>query len=297
MRKLVINHKITSRDSSSFKKYLNEVSQYDILSPEEEAACAAKAENGDLEAMEELIHKNLRFVVSVAKQYTTSTTTLEDLINEGNIGLIIAAQRYKTSTGFKFITYAVWWIRKSITEFLEKNGKLVRLPANKIYGVAKLNKKIDSLEQQLGRDADITEIIEAFCSEVDKSSKGKLEMEIRSLETINERNFDSLDREISSNCDGTATLGDMIADTTVDRTDFSLLSNSVRHDINQYLSKLKPKHKRVIVASFGLDGNAPLSLKEIADEMDITREMVRQIKVKSLKQLKDIMKQSVFSLD
>jgi RNA polymerase primary sigma factor len=122
-------------------------------------------------------------------------------------------------------------------------------------------------------------------------------MEIRSLETINERNFDSLDREISSNCDGTATLGDMIADTTVDRTDFSLLSNSVRHDINQYLSKLKPKHKRVIVASFGLDGNAPLSLKEIADEMDITREMVRQIKVKSLKQLKDIMKQSVFSLD
>src|ERR1039458_8758932 len=162
MKQLVISARTTKRDTASFNLYLREISEIKMLTPEEELICANKVVLGDKAAIEELIVKNLRFVVSVAKQYAKAENPLEDLVNEGNIGLMIAAKKFRPDMGFKFISYAVWWIRKIILEHLAKNGRIVRIPANKINDLSKLDKKINKMEQKLGRNLDTQELIKEF---------------------------------------------------------------------------------------------------------------------------------------
>ena len=160
MKQFVITSKVTNRENQSFNQYLKDISEIEVFSSKEEVICAEKASRGDKKAIDELVRRNLRFVVSVAKQYATTQNPLEDLVNEGNIGLIIAAEKFKPEMGFKFISYAVWWVRKIIMEHLSKHGRLVRLPANKINSLSKLDKQINELEQKLGRNVCIQEIIE-----------------------------------------------------------------------------------------------------------------------------------------
>lgn len=274
MKQLSISTRITSRDTESFKKYLKEVSEIKLLTPEEEIICTKKASRGDETAIQELIHKNLRFVISVAKQYVNSNNPLEDLVNEGNIGLIVAVQHFKPEKGFKFISYAVWWIRKKILEHLAKDGRVVRLPANKINGLSKLEKKIALLEQKLGRVADISEIVDEF-GDIDKE-------EVHLLESLSNSHIDSLDREISHDENSVTTLGDVIADESVEPTDHLLTSQNLKNEVAKIVGTLKPRDRDIMIDIFGLNGSYPMPLAEVAKKLNISREMVRQIKEKNL---------------
>lgn len=294
MKRLVVNitHKVTNRESNSFVIYLKEISQIPKLTPEEETLYTNRAANGDEEAINELVRRNLRFVISAAKQFCNSPNLLEELVNEGNIGLIKAANKFKPSIGVKFLTYAVYWIKKTICDYLEKNGNLVRLPSNKILAVKKFNDRVQQLEQKLGRPADITEVIETFIDESTSEDPEQIEEDIRQLERLYNTEFDSLDRELGSSDEGSLSFGDMIPDTSFDAPDHSVMQSGISFEISKYLKILKPKHQRVLTAYYGLDGAEPLALKEIAVELGITREMVRQIRASSLEKLRVAMKGS-----
>lgn len=287
MRELTIHNRITSRETDSFKRYLKDVSEIPLFTPEEELICTQKASKGDEEAIKELINRNLRFVISVAKQYVNSNNTLEDLVNEGNLGLIMAVEHFDPKKGFKFISYAVWWIRKVILEYLAKNGRFIRLPANKINDLSKLDKHIAKLEQKLGRAADITEIVDELSNEMN-------EEETTLLKVLSTFNVDSLDRQIANDTQGNEshvlTLLDLISDESSKEPDHIIVEQNVKEEIKEILDSLKPRDKRIIVASFGLDGNSPMNLKEIGDSENLSREMIRQIKQKILKTLKERLK-------
>ena len=213
MKRLVISTKLTNRANHSFNQYLKEISAIDIFTPEEEAICTEKASRGDAEAINELVNRNLRFVVSVAKQYATAQNPLEDLVNEGNVGLIIAAEKFKPEMGFKFISYGVWWIRKVIIEHLTKNGRLVRIPANKVNNLSKLDKQINKLEQKLGRNVSVQELIDEFKSNLggeQKNNYKKVISEYEFLDVLNNYKMDSLDRDISGDDNGGTSLGETI---------------------------------------------------------------------------------------
>jgi len=281
MRIIEIAKKNTFRESISFNQYLKEISRIDLLTIEEEVICTKKAKLGDKKAIDELVSKNLRFVISVAKQYANQGNQLEDLVNEGNIGLIIAAEKFNPEMGVKFISYAVWWIQKVIMDHLAKNGKIIRLPANKINNISILNKEIEKLEQKLGRSVDISEIITEFDYDVEDTHKFEL------LEMLNTNSVDSLDREISEDDNGSTTLNDLISDDYMFKpSDHLLLSVDIKTEISRIINKLKPRDKRVIEAIYGLDGSTPMTLHEIGLELDLSREMIRQIKMKSLVSLK-----------
>lgn len=278
MKSIRISTKFTKRENESFKQYLNDISEIKMFTPEEEAECAVRASEGDKNAMDEMVRRNLRFVVSVAKQYETPTAPLEDLVNEGNIGLVMAAQQYKVSTGFKFITYAVFWIRKYIMEYLAKNSRLVRLPSNKINNLNKYNQKIDELEQMNGRSVHLPDLVEKLESVMSED-------EIRDLENISTMHFDSLDEYIGDG-DSKSSLYELIADKTVTPTDHMVLQNDLKSQIQKALNVLKPRDRQIMVQLFGLDGSTPLTLKEVGEEVGLTREMIRQIKEKSLLKIK-----------
>lgn len=279
MKQLVITSRVTKRESDSFQLYLKEIAQIPLFTPEEETACAIKASLGDENARKELIKRNLRFVVSVAKQYATSANPLEDLVNEGNIGLMKAADKFRPEMELKFISYGVWWIRKIILEYLAKNGRMVRLPANKLNALSKLDKMITELEQKLGRNVDIQEIIAEFDSELNADDFAQLDM-------LNTYSVDSIDREFDGD-ENSHTLADVLADTdTFKSTDFLLIDQDIKMNINRILSSLKPREKQIMCSIYGLDGQPRKTLKEIGEDLDITRETVRQIKEKTLKQLK-----------
>lgn len=250
-----------------------------MFTPDEEFDCASKAAKGDKQAIEELIKRNLRFVVSTAKQYETPNIEFEDLVNEGNIGLIMAVENYKPDKGFKFISYAVFWIRKLILEFLVKNGRLVRLPSNKVIGLSKLNKYTIQLEQKLGKTVDISELIEEYGEKMS-------DKEIKELQNLSSITFQSLDAQLSSSEDSVS-LCDIISDNTIDATDYMVSSYYNKKQINKVLNNLKPRDRGIMVSLFGLDGSAPLTLKEVGEEVGLTREMVRQIQKNSLKKLKN----------
>ena len=290
MKQLVITAKLTNREIHSFNQYLKDIAEIDVFTAEEEAICAEKASHGDKEAMDELVRRNLRFVVTVAKQYATAQNPLEDLVNEGNIGLIIAAEKFKPEMGFKFISYAVWWIRKIIMEHLSKHGRLVRLPANKINSLSKLDKQINQLEQKLGRSVSIHEIIEEFGSEFGLSNKQtpkKISDEYILLDMLNDFTMDSLDRDISGDEGNGTTLGETISDDSIFKSaEQQLITNDVKKQLNEVLDILKPRDKQVMIGLFGLDGNLPRTLNDIGEEIGVTREMVRQIREKSLIKLK-----------
>jgi RNA polymerase primary sigma factor len=279
MKSLRINQRFTNKESNSFKHYLNEISQIKMFTPEEELEYSLKASNGDKKATEELIKRNLRFVVSVAKQYETPNVDIEDLINEGNIGLMMAVQNYKPNTGFKFITYAVFWIRKLILEYLAKHSRLVRIPSNKVNGISKLNQYVNQLEQKLGKNVDISELIDEYGSEISKE-------EISELQNLSMFTFDSLDNPVND-ADNSLTLGEIISDKSIDPSDYLVSSQFDKKVIDKLLNNLKPRDKKIMISLFGLDGSAPLTLKEVSDEVGLTREMVRQIRKKSLDKLKN----------
>lgn len=293
MKQLTISAKVTNRENQSFVQYLREVSEIKVLTPAEEIQLTLKTATGDKAAIDELVRRNLRFVVSVAKQYATPQNPLEDLVNEGNIGLMIAAERFDPSTGFKFISFAVWWIRKIIMEHLTKHGKLIRLPSNKINTINKLERQLNKLEQKLGRPVSIHEAIDDYGIDLsvignDIDLKSSTEQEfINMLSTFN---LDSLDRSLSSDFDNSSSLGDTIVDDTFVASDQLLINADIKAGLDEVMDALKPRDKKIMIGLFGLDGGIPRTLKDIGDEMGISREMVRQIREKSLLKLKKRLK-------
>ena len=279
MKQLKISHKLTNRDTESFKQYLKDIGETKIFStPAEEYAVAKRASLGDKKAIDELVKRNLRFVVSVAKQYSTDSIPLEDLVSEGNVGLIMAAEKFTPEMGYKFISYAVWWIRKIILEHIAKHGKMVRIPANKLNSLSKLDKRFAELEQKMGRKVDIQEVKEAFGNEISDD-------DFMFLDVLSTYNMDSLDRQVGGD-DGGSMLGELIADNSFKPTDHLMNSANTKAEIDSSLNILKPRDKRIMEALFGLNGATPMTLKEIGDEFGITRETARQVREKSLRKLK-----------
>jgi RNA polymerase primary sigma factor len=295
MKQLTITTRLTNRDDESFVRYLREISEIKVLTPKEETELTKKASEGDKEAIDELVKRNLRFVVSVAKQYATPQNPVVDLVNEGNIGLIIAAQKFDPTSGYKFISYAVWWVRKLIMEHLTKNGRMIRLPANKVGVLAKLDKQINQLEQKLGRNVSIIEAVESFS--LDEETLNTLSSfsdsldDFEAMSALSSYGMDSLDREIGGD-ENSMTLLDMVVNDTFESNDHNLLKEELNGEIKQALNSLKFRDRQIMIALFGLDGSFPRTLKDVGDEFGITREMVRQIKQKSLAVLKNKLKGS-----
>lgn len=272
MRSLSITNIITNRDSESFKKYLKEVSKIKDFTPEEEMLCAIKASNGDKKSKEELVKRNLKFVISVAKKYVTPQTPLEDLVNEGNIGLILAAERFDPNEKVKFISYAVWWIRKLMIEHINNYNRMVRLPLNKVTALSKLDKEISNLEQKNGYKVDINELSSDLNDE-----------DFQFLDVLTSYKMESLDREIGGVDGSGVTLLDILSDeTSFKPTDHLVDSSNYKKTLFKVLDNLKDRDKNVMILLFGLDGKEPRTLQEVSDVFNISREMVRQIKNKCL---------------
>jgi RNA polymerase primary sigma factor len=275
MRQLKISKSITNRESQSLEKYLQEIGRVEMISAEEEVKLAKQIRKGDQQALERLTKANLRFVVSVAKQYQNQGLSLPDLINEGNLGLIKAAQRFDETRGFKFISYAVWWIRQSIIQSLAEQARIVRLPLNKVGLSNKVNKAMQALEQQFEREPSVEEISEY------------LEMDTDDILTSMSNGFRhvSMDTPLSDGEDGT--LLDVMHNPNAEATDEQLVHNdSMKQEIDRSLRQLTPRQQEVIKLFFGIDEDHPLSLEEIGDRYGITRERVRQIKDKAITKLR-----------
>ncbi|HXK80902.1 MAG TPA: RNA polymerase sigma factor RpoD/SigA [Bacteroidales bacterium] len=275
MRQLKISKKVTTRDSPSFDKYLLEIGRKDLISPEEEIELARRIKEGDQKALDKLVTSNLRFVVSVAKQYQNQGLSLQDLVNEGNLGLIKAAKRFDETRGFKFISYAVWWIRQSILHSLAIQGRLVRLPLNKIGAINKIHMATSKLEQELNREPteeEIAEIMEFNANDI----KENLRNSTRHL---------SMDAPLSKD-DDDATLYDVIGMNDSVPPDNSLMLESLRKEINSTLSVLAKREAQIIKLFYGLEGQHPKTLEEIAEEFGLTRERVRQIRESAIRRLK-----------
>ena len=274
MRQLKITKQVTNRETASLDKYLQEIGKVELITAEEEVELAQKIKAGDQRALEKLTKANLRFVVSVAKQYQNQGLTLPDLINEGNLGLIKAAQRFDETRGFKFISYAVWWIRQSILQALAEQSRIVRLPLNKIGSINKINKAYASLEQAHERPPSAEEIA------------GKLEMsEMDVKESMrNSGRHVSMDAPLVEGED--SNLYDVLNSSDSPDPDDDLMVDSLRTEIERSLTTLTPREGDVIRLYFGLNGQHPLTLEEIGEKFDLTRERVRQIKEKAIRRLK-----------
>lgn len=275
MRQLKITQSITNRESASLEKYLQDIGKEGMVSPQEEVELARKIKQGDHDALDKLTRANLRFVVSVAKQYQNQGMSLPDLINEGNLGLIKAAQRFDETKGFKFISYAVWWIRQSILQAIAEQSRMVRLPLNQIGAMNKVKKALSKLEQQYGRDPSPEEI-----SAVVDLSYGQ----VRDVLRVTNRPV-SMDAPFDNN-DENNTLLDVLANDDTPGTDSSLIDQSLTEDINRSLSTLSKREAEVIRMFFGIGTKHSMSLDEIGVELSLTRERVRQIKETGLRRLK-----------
>lgn len=274
MRQLKISKQVTNRETPSLDKYLHEIGKVRLLSGEEEVLLAKKIKNGDEKALELLINANLRFVVSVAKQYQNQGLSLPDLINEGNLGLIKAAQRFDETRGFKFISYAVWWIRQSILQSLAEQARIVRLPLNKIGSINKVNNTFARLEQDFHREPTADEIAEIL----DIAPK-----EVREALKVSSRHV-SMDAPLKKDEDNT--LYDVLLSNEDDSPDSTLLGESLKREIERSLNTLSPREADIVRLYYGLSGEPPYSLEEIGKYFSLTRERVRQIKEKAIKRLK-----------
>jgi len=274
MRQLKITKQVTNRETASLDKYLQEIGKVELITADEEVELAQRIKAGDQRALEKLTKANLRFVVSVSKQYQNQGLTLPDLINEGNLGLIKAAQRFDETRGFKFISYAVWWIRQSILQALAEQSRIVRLPLNKIGSINKINKAYASLDQQHERPPSAEEIATRLeMSEMDvkeslRNSGRHVSMDAPLVEGEDSNLYDVLNSHDSPNPDD------------------DLMVDSLRTEIERSLSTLTPREGDVIRLYFGLNGQHPLTLEEIGEKFDLTRERVRQIKEKAIRRLK-----------
>lgn len=275
MRQLKITKQVTNRETASLDKYLQEIGRVDLITAEEEVELARKIKNGDQAALEKLTKANLRFVVSVSKQYQNQGLSLPDLINEGNLGLIKAAQRFDETRGFKFISYAVWWIRQSILQALAEQARIVRLPLNKIGSINKINKTFSKLEQEFEREPTAEEIaiaLDLSTNEVFETMKN------------NGRHI-SMDAPLSSSDDG-GSMYEVMEERDSPNPSKGLLDESLRTEIDRALNTLTSREADVVRFFFGLSGSSPMTLEEIGEKFDLTRERVRQIKEKAVRRLK-----------
>jgi len=274
MRQLKITKQVTNRETASLDKYLQEIGKVDLITADEEVELAQRIKAGDQIALEKLTKANLRFVVSVAKQYQNQGLTLPDLINEGNLGLIKAAQRFDETRGFKFISYAVWWIRQSILQALAEQSRIVRLPLNKIGSINKINKTYAFLEQSHERPPSAEEIakeLDMTINDVKESMK-------------NSGRHVSMDAPLVEGED--SNLYDVLRSGESPNPDKDLLHESLRTEIERALETLTPREADVIRLYFGLGNQHPMTLEEIGETFDLTRESVRQIKEKAIRRLK-----------
>ncbi len=274
MRQLKITKQVTNRETASLDKYLQEIGKVELITADEEVALAQRIKQGDQSALEKLTKANLRFVVSVSKQYQNQGLSLPDLINEGNLGLIKAAQRFDETRGFKFISYAVWWIRQSILQALAEQSRIVRLPLNKIGSINKINKAYAQLEQLFEREPNADEIahlLEISENEVKESMK-------------NSGRHVSMDAPLVQDEDNT--MYDVLRSEENTTPDTGLLYESLRKEIERAVSTLTQREADVIRLYFGLNGSHPMTLEEIGEKFDLTRERVRQIKEKAIRRLK-----------
>lgn len=273
MRQLKITKSITNRESMSLDKYLQEIGNEELLTPEEEVELAQRIRKGDKKALERLTRANLRFVVSVAKQYQTQGIDLPDLINEGNMGLIKAAKRFDETRGFKFISYAVWWIRQSILQAIAAQGRLIRLPANQIGVVNKITRILNKFEQENERIPNIDEL----AHEVDLSEEH--------IEEALSLSFRQVSMDSPFKDDEGVSLLDVMPSTNVPSTDKSLVDESLKEEISRALKVLSEREQKVLCAYYGI-GQLEMSLEEIGDKFGLSRERVRQIKEKAIRNLR-----------
>ena len=275
MRQLKITKSITNRESQSLEKYLQEIGKVELISSEEEVKLATLIKQGDQKALDRLTKANLRFVVSVAKQYQNQGLSLPDLINEGNVGLIKAAQRFDETRGFKFISYAVWWIRQSILQSLAEQSRIVRLPLNKVGLTNRVQKAFSLLEQQFEREPSAEEIAELLQIDLE---------EVSATLNISSRHI-SMDNPISEGEDGT--LLDVMENPNAEKTDGLLMHDqSLKTEIDRSLKTLTERQKEVICFFFGIGVDHPMSLEDIGERFHLTRERVRQIKDKAITKLR-----------
>ena len=274
MRQLKITKQVTNRETASLDKYLQEIGKVDLITADEEVELAQLIKAGDQRALEKLTKANLRFVVSVAKQYQNQGLTLPDLINEGNLGLIKAAKRFDETRGFKFISYAVWWIRQSILQALAEQSRIVRLPLNKIGSINKINKMYAFLEQENERPPSAEEIAK------------KLDMTVNDVKESmkNSGRHVSMDAPLIEGED--SNLYDVLNSGESPNPDRKLLHESLKIEINRALETLTPREADVVKLYFGLGEHQPMTLEEIGETFDLTRERVRQIKEKAIRRLK-----------
>jgi RNA polymerase primary sigma factor len=278
MRQLKISKQVTNRETPSLDKYLHEIGKVELINIEEEIELAKRIRNGDTEALNRLIKANLRFVVSVSKQYQNQGLTLSDLIDEGNLGLIKAALRFDETRGFKFISYAVWWIRQSILQALAEQARIVRLPLNKIGSINKISRTFSELEQKFEREPSIVEI--AYALEL---APDDVKDAIR-----NAGRHISMDAPLTNDED--TNLYDIISNPEAASPDLGLLMDSLRKEIERALSTLSAREANIIRLYYGLNGKHAHTLEEIGEEFCLTRERVRQIKEKAIKRLKNASK-------
>lgn len=274
MRQLKISKQITNRESQSLDKYLQEIGKVDLLTPDEEVELAKRIKEGDQIALEKLTKANLRFVVSVAKQYQNQGLSLGDLINEGNLGLIKAAQRFDETRGFKFISYAVWWIRQSILQALAEQSRIVRLPLNRVGSLNKISKTFSELEQKYEREPspeELAEVLDVTTAEVVDTMK------------ISGRHV-SMDAPFVQGEENS--LLDVLENDSEETPDSGLMNDSLRREVQRALSTLTQREADVITLYFGLNGEHAMTLEEIGEKFSLTRERVRQIKEKAIRRLR-----------
>ncbi len=274
MRQLKITQQITKRDNDSLERYLSEIAREPMITAEQEVELAGRIRQGDEEALMKMTKANLRFVVSVAKQYQNQGLSLSDLINEGNIGLIKAATRFDESRGFKFISYAVWWIRQSILQALVENARLVRLPLNKVGSYSKLSKVAMKFEQKFEREpneAELAELMQVTEKDIAEMKKGS----IRSV---------SMDAPLLENED--ATMGDFMISDDGNFGDKQMNQESLKKEIKRILSHMNSKEREIISMFYGVNGEQQISLDEIGHRMQLTKERVRQLREKAIRKMR-----------
>ena len=262
------------RPKESIEKYLEEIGGFSPLPPEQEVSLARRIHKGDEEALENLVKANLRFVVSVAKEYQGQGLPLQDLINEGNLGLIKAAQRFDETRGFKFISYAVWWIRQSILQALAEQSRVVRLPLNRVSAINKVGRALDALAKEYGREPSMEELA------------NKTEMTSFDIADILKTTGHHLSLDEPFKEDEGNSLLDILESDRYEPPDGDLMRNSLKLEIEKVLDTLKPREAEIVKLYFGLDGERPLTLEEIGDYFELTRERVRQIKEKAIRRLR-----------
>ena len=273
MRQLKISKSITNRESASLDKYLQEIGHEELLSVDEEVELAQKIKKGDRRALERLTRANLRFVVSVAKQYQNQGLSLPDLINEGNVGLIKAEEKFDETRGFKFISYAVWWIRQSILQDIAEQSRIVRLPLNQVGSVNKINRELNKFEQEHERRPSVDEIADRIDLPEDK---------IEEAMKVNNRHV-SMDAPFVDGEDNS--LLDVLADNDMPMADKALVQESLRKEIDRAIELLNDREQKVVRAFFGI-GSPEMTLEEIGEKYNLTRERVRQIKEKAIRRLR-----------